>query len=113
MTPKMLVFSVGFLRSKPWRLILDSRVVMGQFWRNRLFFQAFHGIRDRGGIFGTRLLISCAEVLYRVCKTPESNKSPVCYRGDPRPPPAPASGGGHAAGYQRQKDSAHAGRLYG
>jgi len=34
------------------RLILDSRVVMGQFWRNRLFLQAFHGGRDRGGIFG-------------------------------------------------------------
>jgi hypothetical protein len=33
-------------------LILDSRVVMGQFWRNKLFVQAFHGGRDRGDIFG-------------------------------------------------------------
>jgi hypothetical protein len=37
------------------RLILDSRVVMGQFWRNRLFLQAFHGGRDRGGISGKSL----------------------------------------------------------
>ncbi len=49
---------------------------MGQFWRNRLFLQAFHGGRSRGGIFGKSLLISNASVLYRVCKTPESNKSP-------------------------------------
>jgi hypothetical protein len=41
-----------------WRLILDSRVVIGQFWCNRLFLQAFHGGRDRGGIFGKSLLIS-------------------------------------------------------
>jgi Homeodomain-like domain len=40
------------------RLILDSRVVIGQVWRNRLFLQAFHGGRDRCGIFGRSRLIS-------------------------------------------------------
>src|SRR4029450_11856470 len=57
------------------RLILASRVVMGQFWRNKLFLQAFHGGRDGGDIFGESLLISRTSVLYRVCKTLESNKS--------------------------------------
>src|SRR3989442_12058214 len=33
------------LEGKCSRLILDSRVVMGQFWRNKLFLQAFHGGR--------------------------------------------------------------------
>jgi hypothetical protein len=37
------------------RLILASRVVMGQFWRHKLFVQAFHGGRDRGDIFGASL----------------------------------------------------------
>jgi len=45
-------------RSNSNWLILDSRVVMGQFWRNKLFLQAFHGGRDRGGIFEKSLLIS-------------------------------------------------------
>src|SRR5712691_11860760 len=57
------------------RLILDSRVVIGQVWRNRLFLQAFPGGLDRCGIFGKSRLISSASVLYRVCKTPESNMS--------------------------------------
>jgi hypothetical protein len=39
-------------------LILDSRVVMDQVWRNRLFLQAFHGGRARCGIFGKSRLIS-------------------------------------------------------
>ncbi len=56
-------------------LILDSRVVSGQVWRNRLFLQAFPGGHDRCGIFGKSRLISSASVLYRVCKTPESNMS--------------------------------------
>jgi len=56
-------------------LILDSRVVIGQVWRNRLFLQAFNGGRDRCGVFGKSRLISSAYVLYRVCKTPESNMS--------------------------------------
>src|SRR5262245_47533321 len=42
------------------RLILDSGGVMGQFWRNRLFLQTFHGGRDRGGIIGKSLFISRA-----------------------------------------------------
>jgi hypothetical protein len=33
------------------RLILDSRVVIGQFWRNRLFLQDFPGGLDRCGIW--------------------------------------------------------------
>jgi len=41
-------------------LILDSRVVIGQVWRNRLFLQAFHGGRDRCGVFGKSRLISSA-----------------------------------------------------
>ena len=40
------------------RLILDSRVVIGQFWCNMLSLQAFPEGRDRGGIFGKSLLIS-------------------------------------------------------
>ncbi len=59
---------------RPW-LILDSRVVIGQVWRNRLFLQAFPWGLDRCGIFGKSRLISSASVLYRVCKTPESNMS--------------------------------------
>jgi hypothetical protein len=57
------------------RLILDSGVVIGQFWRNGLFLQAFPGGRDRCGFFGKSHLLSSAYVLYRVCKTPESNMS--------------------------------------
>jgi hypothetical protein len=41
----------------PW-LILDSRGVMGQIWRNRLFLQAFPGGRDRCDILGKSRLIS-------------------------------------------------------
>ena len=57
------------------RLISDSRVVLGQVWRNRLFLQAFHGSRDRCRLFGESHLISSASILYRVCKTPEFNMS--------------------------------------
>ena len=65
---------------KPYvRLILDSRVVIGQVWRNRLFLQAFSGRHGRCGILGKRRLISNASVLYRVCKTPESNMSLSLY----------------------------------
>ena len=57
------------------RLLLDSRVVIGQFLRNSLFLQAFYEGRDRGGIFGKSRVISSAYVLSIMCKTPESNKS--------------------------------------
>jgi hypothetical protein len=57
------------------RLLLDSRVVIGQFLRNSLFLQAFYEGCDRGGIFGKSRLISSAYVLSMICKTPESNKS--------------------------------------
>src|SRR5262245_12030366 len=40
------------------RLLLDSRVVIGHFLRNRLFLQAFHEGRDRWSIFGKSRLIS-------------------------------------------------------
>jgi site-specific recombinase XerD len=39
---------------------LDSRVLIGQTGRNRLFLQAFHGGRDRCGIFGKSHFISRA-----------------------------------------------------
>jgi two-component system CheB/CheR fusion protein len=42
------------------RLLLDSRVVIGQVGRNRLFLQAFHGGRDRCSIFGKSRSISSA-----------------------------------------------------
>src|SRR5260370_37922595 len=58
-------------------LILDSGVVIGQVWRNSLFLQAFHGGHDRCGILGKSCLISSAQVLYEVCKPPESNMSLV------------------------------------
>src|SRR5499427_7151517 len=61
--------------SKCTRLLLDSRVVIGQFLRNSLFLQAFYEGRDRSGIFGKSHLISSAYVLSMMCKTPESNKS--------------------------------------
>ena len=42
----------------PW-LILDSRVVIGQFWRKTLFLQALHDGRDWCGIFEkSRLILS-------------------------------------------------------
>jgi hypothetical protein len=56
-------------------LLLDSRVVIGQFLRNRLFLQAFHEGRDRCSIFGKSRLISSLYVLSMLCKTLESNKS--------------------------------------
>ena len=59
------------------RLLLDSRVVIGQFLRNSLFLQAFHESRDRCGIFGKSLLISSTCMLSILCKTPEANKSPT------------------------------------
>src|SRR5712691_4001303 len=40
------------------RLILDSRVVIGQVWRNRLFLQALRGGRGRCDIFEKSRLIS-------------------------------------------------------
>ncbi len=67
-----------------WRsLLLDSRVVIGQIWRNRLFLQASPGGRDRCSTFGKSRLISSASVLQKVCKTPESNMSLM---ENPRPP---------------------------
>jgi len=33
----------GIVAPMAWRLILDSRVVIDQVWRNRLLLQAFHG----------------------------------------------------------------------
>ena len=59
------------------RLRVDSRVVIGQICRNRLFLQAFHGGRDRCGIFEKSLVILSVYVLYRVYKTLESNMRPV------------------------------------
>jgi len=47
-------------RILPEWLILDSRGVIGQVWRNRLFLQAFPGGHDRCGIFGKSCLISSA-----------------------------------------------------
>src|SRR6266446_5637817 len=76
-----------------WRgLILDSRVVMGQFWCNRLFLQASHEGHDRGGIVGKSLLISNTSVLRRVCTTAESNMSllPIRAPWPCREPPAGA-----------------------
>jgi len=61
------------------RLLLDSRVVIGQFLRNSLFLQAFYEGRDRSGIFGKSHLISSAYVLSMMGKTPESNKSHALY----------------------------------
>src|SRR5215470_9620755 len=61
--------------SKCTRLLLDSRVVIGQFLRNSLFLQAFHDGRDRCRIFGTSRLISRPYGLSMMCKTMESNKS--------------------------------------
>jgi hypothetical protein len=46
--------------SLPIRLILDSRVVLGQVCRNSLFLQALRGSRDRCGSFEKSLLISMA-----------------------------------------------------
>ena len=40
------------------RLIVDSRVVIGQVWCKRLFLQALHGGRGRWGIFEKSRLIS-------------------------------------------------------
>ena len=59
---------------------MDAGVVMGQVCCNRLFLQAFHGWRDRGGIFGKSRFIASIEVLYRVSKTPESNMRPAPMR---------------------------------
>ena len=56
-------------------LLLDSRVVIGQFLRNSLFLQTFHEGRDRCRIFGKSRLISSPYVLSMLCKTLESNKS--------------------------------------
>jgi len=74
-TPHIHALYISSKRYISGWLILDSRVVMGQFWRHRLFLQAFHEGRDRGGIFGKSLFIANAYVLYRVWKTPKSNKS--------------------------------------
>src|ERR1043166_1997515 len=60
---------------KRGRLLLDSRVVIGQLSRNSLFLQAFHEGRDRCRIFGKSRLISSPYVLSMMCKTLESNKS--------------------------------------
>src|SRR5262245_42815276 len=60
---------------KTRRLLLDSRVVIGQFLRNRLFLHALHEDRDRCSIFGKSRLISSRRVLPMLCKPLESNKS--------------------------------------
>jgi hypothetical protein len=61
---------VHMLLSIPPRLILDSRVVMGQVERNSLFLQAFHESRGQCGIFGKSRFIASADVLCRAWKTP-------------------------------------------
>ena len=48
------------------RLIVDSRGVMGQVRRNRMFLQAFAEGRGRCGILGKSHVISMAYVLYGV-----------------------------------------------
>jgi hypothetical protein len=57
------------------RLIVDSRGVLGQDWRNRLFVRAFPRGHGQCGILGKSCFISRASVLYGECKTPESNMS--------------------------------------
>src|SRR5215471_1857946 len=57
------------------RLLLDSRVVIGQFLCNSLFLQAFYEGRDRCCIFRKNRLISSPYVLSMMCRTLESNKS--------------------------------------
>src|SRR5712692_10832810 len=51
---------IGYLTAvnKLTRLILDSRVVIGQVWCNMLFLQVSLGGRDRCGIFEKSRLIS-------------------------------------------------------
>ncbi len=52
------LFGMGQSKANQWRLILDSRVVIGQIWRNRLLLQAFPGGRGLCSIFGKSRLIS-------------------------------------------------------
>ena len=56
-------------------LIVDSRVVMDQVWRNSLFFRALHGGHGQCGLFGKNRVISRASVLCRAWKIPESTMS--------------------------------------
>src|SRR2546422_11487685 len=49
------------------RLILDSRVVIDQAWRNRLFLQVFHGGHDRCGIFGKSRSIEVITIYGILC----------------------------------------------
>src|SRR5712691_9349971 len=63
-------------------LILDSRVVTGQDWCSIGFLQVFPWGHGRGGILGKSGFISRVEVLYEVCKTPESNMSQPLKAGD-------------------------------
>src|SRR5262249_19028420 len=83
--PVSLVPLLGCERGR----ILASRVVMGHVCRHRLFVQAFHGGRDRCGIFGISLFISSAYVLYRVCKTPGATMSLAAMTRSRDPCPAP------------------------
>jgi hypothetical protein len=55
--------------------MLDSRGVIGQYWGNRLFVQAFPRGHGRVVIIGKSSLTSRAYVLCWVRKTPESNMS--------------------------------------
>jgi hypothetical protein len=66
----------GVAKSIEGRLILDSRVIIHQVWRNNLFLKAFHEGRDRCSVFGKSRLISSASVLYRVSKTPGIQHEP-------------------------------------
>jgi hypothetical protein len=70
-----IAYLISILKPFPQRLLLDSRVFIGQFLRNELFLKVFHEGRNRYRVFGKSLLISSAYVLFMVCKTPESNKS--------------------------------------
>src|SRR5215831_2851510 len=65
------------------RLLLDSRVVIGQFLCNSLFLQAFYEGRDRCCIFRKNRLISSPYVLSMMCRTLESNKSHPTIPGSP------------------------------
>ena len=61
------------------RLLLDSRVVIGQFLCNSLFLQAFYEGRDRCCIFRKNRLISSPYLLSMMCRTLESSKSLLQY----------------------------------
>jgi hypothetical protein len=73
-------------RKKKSRLMLDSGVVIGQYWYNVLFFHAFPHGHGRCGSLGKSCLLSSASGLYGACTTPESNMSHLFYPAIPGHP---------------------------